>query len=157
VAVDERDLTTRLSAADISAFLQDVFPGAMDHFVIEEVAPMRARVRMLFNEFRLRPGGTISGPSLMTLADTGLWVALLAMIGREPLSVTSHLDIDFLRKPAAADVIADTTLHKIGKRLAVGDVLMYSAGESVPCARASVTYAIPSVRLDPPASVEDVD
>ena len=88
----------------------------------------------------------------MTLADTGLWVALLAMIGREPLSVTSHLDIDFLRKPAAADVIAHTTLHKIGKRLAVGDVLMYSAGEQVPCARASVTYAIPSVRLDPPAS-----
>ena len=65
----------------------------------------------------------------MTLADTGLWVALLAMIGREPLSVTSHLDIDFLRKPAPADVIAHTTLHKIGKRLAVGDVLMYSDGE----------------------------
>ena len=58
------------------------------------------------SECRLRPGGTISGPSLMTLADTGLWVALLAMIGREPLSVTSHLDIDFLRKPAPADVIA---------------------------------------------------
>ena len=75
------------------------------------------------------------------------------MIGREPLSVTSHLDIDFLRKPAAADVIADTALHKIGKRLAVGDVLMYSAGENVPCARASVTYAIPSVRLDPPRGV----
>ena len=141
---------TRLNAAEISAFLQDVFPGAMDHFVIEEVRPMQARVRMLFNEFRLRPGGTISGPSLMTLADTGLWVALLAMIGREPLSVTSHLDIDFLRKPAPADVVAHTVLHKIGKRLAVGDVLMYSAGEDVPCARASVTYAIPSVRLDPP-------
>ena len=92
--------------------------------------PMRARVRMLFHDYRLRPGGTISGPSLMTLADTGVWVALLAMIGREPLSVTSHLDIDFLRKPAPADVIAHTTLHKVGKRLAVGDVLMYSDGET---------------------------
>ena len=141
---------TRLSAAEITEFLNDVFPGSMDRFVIENVQPMRARVRMKFNEFQLRPGGTISGPSLMTLADTGLWVALLAMIGREPLSVTSHLDIDFLRKPAPADVIADTTLHKVGKRLAVGDVLMYSDGEDVPCARASVTYAIPSVRLDPP-------
>jgi acyl-coenzyme A thioesterase PaaI-like protein len=149
--------TTRLTAADITAFLQEVFPGAMDHFVIEDVRPMHARVRMLFTEFRLRPGGTISGPSLMTLADTGLWVALLAMIGREPLSVTSHLDIDFLRKPAPADVIAETTLHKIGKRLAVGDVIMYSDGESVPCARASVTYAIPSVRLDPPAGSDDVE
>ena len=141
---------TRLSASEIADFLNEVFPGAMDHFVIEHVEPMRARVRMLFTEWRLRPGGTISGPSLMTLADTGLWVALLAMIGREPLSVTSHLDIDFLRKPAPADVVAHTTLHKIGKRLAVGDVLMYSDGEEVPCARASVTYAIPSVRLDPP-------
>ncbi len=142
---------TRLNAAEISEFLAEVFPGVLDHFVIEEVRPMYARVRMMFSDSRLRPGGTISGPSLMTLADTGLWVALLAMIGREPLSVTSHLDIDFLRKPAAADVVAHTNLHKIGKRLAVGDVLMYSAGETVPCARSSVTYAIPSNRLDPPA------
>jgi len=93
----------------------------------------------------------------MALADTGLWVALLGMIGREALSVTSHLDIDFLRKPAAADVIADTVLHKIGRKLAVGTVLMYSDGESAPCARASVTYAIPSVRLDPPAGFENVE
>ncbi|HUI49735.1 MAG TPA: PaaI family thioesterase [Acidimicrobiia bacterium] len=150
MTTSERALSTRLTAEEITDFLADVFPGAMDHFVIEEVRPMHARVRMLFNEFRLRPGGTISGPSLMSLADTGLWVALLAMIGREPFSVTSHLDIDFLRKPAAGDVIAHTALHKIGKRLAVGDVIMYSAGEDVPCARASVTYAIPSVRLDPP-------
>ena len=139
----------RLTANAVAEFLDEVFPGAMDHFVIEELEPMRARVRMVFSEFRLRPGGTISGPSLMTLADTALWVALLGMIGREPLSVTSHLDIDFLRKPAATDVVAHTTLHKIGRRLAVGDVLMYSGGESQPCARASVTYAIPSVRNDP--------
>jgi uncharacterized protein (TIGR00369 family) len=139
----------RLTANAVAEFLDEVFPGAMDHFVIEELEPMRARVRMVFSEFRLRPGGTISGPSLMTLADTALWIALLGMIGREPLSVTSHLDIDFLRKPAATDVIAHTTLHKIGRRLAVGDVLMYSDGESQPCARASVTYAIPSVRNDP--------
>jgi acyl-coenzyme A thioesterase PaaI-like protein len=140
----------RLTASEITEFLNEVFPGAMDRFVIEDVGPMRARVRMKYSDYQLRPGGTISGPSLMTLADTGLWVALLAMIGREPLSVTSHLDIDFLRKPAPTDVVASTTLHKIGKRLAVGDVIMYSAGESVPCARASVTYAIPSNRLDPP-------
>jgi uncharacterized protein (TIGR00369 family) len=137
-------LEQRLGAAEITEFLDEVFPGAMEHFTIEEVGWMRARVRMPFQEWRLRPGGTISGPSLMTLADTALWVALLGMIGREPLSVTSHLDIDFLRKPAPADVIAHTTLHKVGKRLAVGDVLMYSDGEEMPCARSSVTYAIPS-------------
>jgi len=143
-------LKQRLNAGQITEFLNEVFPGAMDRFVIEDVSPMRARVRMKYSDYQLRPGGTISGPSLMTLADTGLWVALLAIIGREPLSVTSHLDIDFLRKPAPADVVALTVLHKVGKRLAVGDVLMYSDGEDVPCARASVTYAIPSVRNDPP-------
>jgi acyl-coenzyme A thioesterase PaaI-like protein len=157
VPPNESTPATRLSGAEIAEFIAEVFPGAMEHFVIEEVRPLYSRVRMVFKEFRLRPGGTISGPSLMSLADTGLWVALLAMIGREPLSVTSHLDIDFLRKPAPVDVIAETTLHKIGKRLAVGDVLMYSVGETAPCARASVTYAIPSVRLDPPANSEDVE
>jgi uncharacterized protein (TIGR00369 family) len=146
----ERDPELRLDAAQITEFLNEVFPGAMDRFVIEELAPMRARVRMMYSEFQLRPGGTISGPSLMTLADTATWIALLAMIGREPLSVTSHLDIDFLRKPAPADVLGHAVLHKIGKKLAVGDVLMYSDGEDVACARASVTYAIPSVRFDPP-------
>jgi uncharacterized protein (TIGR00369 family) len=134
----------RLDAEAIAKFLDEVFPGAMENFTIEAVQPMTARIRMPFQTRQLRPGGTISGPSLMALADTGMWVALLAMIGREALSVTSHLDIDFLRKPAPADVIAHTTLHKLGKRLAVGDVLMYSDGESMPCARASVTYAIPS-------------
>jgi uncharacterized protein (TIGR00369 family) len=137
-------LEQKLSGEEIADFLNEVFPGAMENFQIEDVGPMRARIRMPFQTRQLRPGGTISGPSLMALADTGLWVALLAMIGREALSVTSHLDIDFLRKPAPADVIAHTTLYKVGKRLAVGDVLMYSDGEDMPCARASVTYAIPS-------------
>jgi len=137
-------IEVRLNAEEIGEFLNEVYPGAMENFKIEEVAPMRARIRMPFQTRQLRPGGTISGPSLMALADTGLWVALLAMIGRVPLSVTSHLDIDFLRNPAPADVIAHTTLHKVGRRLAVGDVLMYSDGEQMPCARASVTYAIPS-------------
>jgi uncharacterized protein (TIGR00369 family) len=134
----------KLTAEEIVEFLEEVYPGSIEHFTIEDVQPMRARIRMPFEPWRLRPGGTISGPSLMALADTAMWVALLAMIGRVPLSVTSHLDIDFLRKPAPADVIAHTTLHKVGRRLAVGDVLMYSDGEDAPCARSSVTYAIPS-------------
>ena len=114
--------TPVLDAGEISDFLVEVFPGAMDHFAIEAVGDMTARVRMLFTEQRLRPGGTISGPSLMTLADTGVWVALLAQIGRVALSVTSHLDIDFLRKPGPADVIGDVRLLKVGRKLAVGTV-----------------------------------
>jgi uncharacterized protein (TIGR00369 family) len=133
-----------LDAAEISDFLVEVFPGAMDHFAIEAVGDMTARVRMLFSEQRLRPGGTISGPSLMTLADTGVWVALLAQIGRVALSVTSHLDIDFLRKPGPGDVIGDVRLLKVGRKLAMGTVIMCSDGDDRPVAHASVTYAIPS-------------
>jgi uncharacterized protein (TIGR00369 family) len=136
--------TLKLAAPEITEFLNEVFPGAMDAFTIESVEPYEARVRMPFNPARLRPGGTISGPALMTLADTTMWIALLGMIGRVPLSVTSHLDIDFLRKPAPCDVLGHARLLKLGKRLAVGDVLMYSDGEDQPCARSSVTYAIPS-------------
>ena len=136
--------TPVLDAGEISDFLREVFPGAMDHFAIEAVGDMTARVRMLFNEQRLRPGGTISGPSLMTLADTGVWVALLGQIGRVALSVTSHLDIDFLRKPGPGDVIGDVRLLKVGRKLAVGTVTMYSDGDDRPVAHASVTYAIPS-------------
>jgi acyl-coenzyme A thioesterase PaaI-like protein len=139
----------RLSAEEGTSFLEEVFPGTMERFKIEEITPMHARVRSHFSEYQLRPGGTISGPTMMTMADTAMWVALLGMIGREPLSVTSHLSIDFLRKPEQRDLIGFATIHKIGKKLAVGDVLMYSEGEEAPCARASVTYAIPSVRLDP--------
>ena len=136
--------TPVLDAGEISDFLREVFPGAMDHFAIEAVGDMTARVRMLFNEQRLRPGGTISGPSLMTLADTGVWVALLAQIGRIALSVTAHLDIDFLRKPGPGDVIGDVRLLKVGRKLAVGTVTMYSDGDDRPVAHASVTYALPS-------------
>jgi uncharacterized protein (TIGR00369 family) len=138
-----------LGAGEISDFLREVFPGAMDLFAIEAVGDMTARVRMLFNEQRLRPGGTISGPSLMTLADTGVWVALLAQIGRVALSVTSHLDIDFLRKAGPGDVIGDVRLLKVGRKLAVGTVTMLSEHDPRPVAHASVTYAIPSSRTAP--------
>jgi acyl-coenzyme A thioesterase PaaI-like protein len=133
-----------MTVEEVSAFLESVFPGAPEIFGIEEVRENGARVRLLFDEFRLRPGGTISGPSLMTLADTGMWIALLGMIGPEALSVTSSLHIDFLRKPGPRDVISETELLKLGKRLAVGAVTMWSDGEDQPCAHATVTYAIPS-------------
>jgi uncharacterized protein (TIGR00369 family) len=133
-----------MSAAEVAAFLESVFPGAPEMFDIEEVRVMGARVRLRYDESRLRPGGTISGPALMTLADTAMWVALLGMIGPEALSVTSSLHIDFLRKPGARDVVADTQLLKVGTRLAVGAVTMWSAGEESACAHATVTYAIPA-------------
>jgi len=137
-------MAPRLDAAGVTAFLESVFPDASEMFAIEDVKDNWARVRLVFTERRLRPGGTVSGPALMTLADTAVWVALLGMIGPEPLSVTSSLHIDFLRKPGPRDVVADAELLKLGKRLAVGAVTMRSDSEVAPCAHATVTYAIPS-------------
>jgi uncharacterized protein (TIGR00369 family) len=133
-----------LDAVGVRTFLDDVWPGVTDGFVIESLEPMSARVRLPYAGQSLRPGGTISGPTLIMLADTAMWIALLGVIGRVPLSVTSHLDIDFLRKPAPADLVGHATLLKVGRRLAVGDVLIYSDGDERPCARSSVTYAIPA-------------
>jgi uncharacterized protein (TIGR00369 family) len=136
--------TLALDAPGVVSFLNEVWPGATDAFVIESLEPMHARVRLPYAGQSLRPGGTISGPTLMMLADTSMWIALLGMIGRVPLSVTSHLDIDFLRKPAPADLVGHARILKLGRRLAVGDVLIHSDGEEQPCARSSVTYAIPA-------------
>jgi acyl-coenzyme A thioesterase PaaI-like protein len=80
----------------------------------------------------------------MTVADLAMWVALLGMIGPRALSVTVNMNIDFLRKPGPVDVLADARLLKVGKRLAVGTVSMYSDGDDRPVAHASVTYAVPS-------------
>ena len=132
-----------LTVTEVTAFLEEVFPQIDGQFVIEAVGPMTARVRMPADTRRLRPGGTISGPAMFGLADCAFYVAVLAMIGREALTVTTNCSIDFMRKPAAVDMVAEVRLLKLGRLLAVGDVLLYSEGMAEPVARASLTYAIP--------------
>ena len=133
-----------LGPEEIDAFVQEQRSGRVnDWFKIEAAGNRAARVRMLYDSQQLRPGGIISGPSLMMLADFALWVAVLAEIGREPMSVTVNLNINFLKRAMPGDVIAETRLHKVGKRLATGDVLLYSDGDDEPVAQASVTYSIP--------------
>ncbi len=134
-----------MTPEEISTFFRDVFPEADSMFAIESAGERAAVVRLRFDpDHHVRPGNTVSGPALMTLADTAVWVALLAEIGPSAHSVTVNLSIDFLRRPAPGDVRAEVRLLKLGRRLAVGDVLMYSAAGGDPVARASVTYAIPS-------------
>ncbi|MBY8975547.1 PaaI family thioesterase [Rhodobacteraceae bacterium NNCM2] len=111
--------------------------------VIEEVSPHYARLRMPVDDSHLRPGGTVSGPSMFTLADCAFYVAVLAMIGREALTVTTNLNINFLRKPEAVDLIGEARILKLGKLLATGDVTLYSEGSDKPVAHATTTYAIP--------------
>ncbi len=110
---------------------------------IVELGTDRAVVRLPYKSDFLRPGGTIGGPLLMALADLAMYGAVLAAIGPVELAVTTNLTINFLRKPAAADVIAHARLLKLGKRLAVGEVELYSAGDPEMVAHVTATYSIP--------------
>jgi uncharacterized protein (TIGR00369 family) len=133
----------RWTADDIERFLVEHFPQAVGVGVIEAVAVDGLRLRVPFRPEYLRPGGTLSGPTLMTAADTAVYFLILARLGPVPLAVTTSLDIHFLRRPAARDVIAEARLLKLGRRLAVGDVLLRVDGDSEPVAQANVTYALP--------------
>jgi uncharacterized protein (TIGR00369 family) len=135
----------RMSAEELEQFLYSHFPDLAHRALsVERVDENFARVRLHYDDRHLRPGGTISGPSLMMLADMAMYMALLGMIGPVALAVTTSLNINFLRKPGQADVIAECKLLKLGKRLAVGEVTMYSEGDTQPVAHATVTYSIPA-------------
>jgi uncharacterized protein (TIGR00369 family) len=102
-----------------------------------------ALVRMRASDSVLRPGGTVSGSSMMTLADATMYVAILASIGWVPLAVTTSLNINFLKKPKAGDVLADCKLLKLGKRLTVGEIAIRSDGDEEIVAHSVATYSIP--------------
>lgn len=134
----------RMSVDELEQFLDSHFPDMAQRAVsVERVDENFARVRLRYHGRHLRPGGTIAGPSLMMLADMAMYMALLGMIGPVALAVTTNLNINFLRKPAQADVIGECKILKLGKRLAVGEVTMYSEGDTSPVAHAMVTYSIP--------------
>ena len=135
-----------LNADEIAKLLHEVFPQAFFPgcgLSLERVDYGNVRVRRAFHEDHLRPGGTVSGPTMMELADFAMYVAVFSAIGPQPLAVTTNLTINFLRKPAQADLIADAKLLKVGKRLAVGEVTITSAGSDKPVAHVTATYSIP--------------
>jgi uncharacterized protein (TIGR00369 family) len=125
-------------------FPQAFFPGC--GLSIERADYGDVRIRRAFHEDHLRPGGTISGPTMMELADFAMYVAVFSAIGPQPLAVTTNLNINFLRKPAQADLIAEARLMKVGKRLAVGEVTITSDGADEPVAHVTATYSIPQQR-----------
>lgn len=138
--------TVVISAEELEAFLIQEFPQAFGpgrpHSVVS-LGRRAATVRLDAGEEQLRPGGTVSGPALMTLADIAVYVALLGQIGPVPLAVTTNLSINFLRKPPPGAVFADARIIKLGKRLAVGDVgLRGETGEDL-VAHCIATYSIP--------------
>jgi uncharacterized protein (TIGR00369 family) len=138
-----------LNADQIAKLLHEEFPQAFYEgcgLTLERVEYASIRVRRAFHEDYLRPGGTISGPTMMELADFAMYVAIFSAIGPQPLAVTTNLNINFLRKPAQADLVADAKLLKVGKRLAVGEVTIYSDGSPEPVAHVTSTYSIPQQR-----------
>ncbi|WP_435260064.1 PaaI family thioesterase [Thioclava sp. FR2] len=133
-----------MGAAELQAFLASDFGQVAEDFAVEEVCAEGLRVRLKVAERHLRPGGTVSGPSMFGLADVAIYLAILSRLGPVALAVTTNASIDFMRKPEAGrDLIGEARLLKLGRVLAVGDVLMFSEGKTEPVARASMTYSIP--------------
>jgi uncharacterized protein (TIGR00369 family) len=136
-----------LTIGELELFLSTEFPqvfNAGSGLSIEAVQYGGARVRQAFRQDFIRPGGTISGPTMMALADFAMYIALLTSIGPVPLAVTTSLNINFLRRPGAHDLLAEAKLMKLGKRLAVGEVGIRSAGDAELVAHVMSTYSIPN-------------
>jgi uncharacterized protein (TIGR00369 family) len=135
-----------LTAAEIEDLLATEFPQVFkpgSGLSVEYVEFGAARVRQAFHPDQIRPGGTISGPTMMALADFAMYVAVFSAVGRQPLAVTTNLNINFLRKPAQADLLAEARLLKAGARLVVGEVTICSAGCDDPVAHVTATYSVP--------------
>lgn len=134
--------TQGVTKEEIAEFMRTDFPQAK--CTIDSVGEKSAVIRQEIGFDELRPGGTVSGPVLMTVADCALYVAILGEIGIIPLAVTTSLSINFMRKPSSdKDIIGECTLLKVGKTLIVGEVSLFSEGDKNPVAHVVGTYAIP--------------
>lgn len=137
-------MAIKASADELQTFMSDEFPQAT--ITVEQVNAEGVWVRQPVDDSHLRPGGTISGPTMMATADTAAYVVVLSHIGIVPLAVTSNLNINFLRKPESGkSLLARGTLLHLGRRSVLTEVNIYSEGHmEKPVAHAVVTYAIPS-------------
>ncbi len=135
---------SRISIAEFEEIARDRVPfvGQLG-VVIERLDNGVARMRVPYREDFIRPGGTIAGPVMMSLADLAVYGAVLSMIGPVELAVTTNLNINFLRRPLPGDVIAEARILKLGKRLAVGEVRLFRDGEDELVAHVTATYSIP--------------
>lgn len=138
-----------MDADVLNAFLTREFPQVAADYRVKRVDSDGLEAQLAVSEANLRPGGTVSGPSIFALADLAIYCAILARIGPVALAVTTNASIDFMRKPEAGkDLIAQVRVLKLGRVLAVAEALVYSAGGDEPVARCSMTYSIPPKRND---------
>ncbi|NPD16887.1 PaaI family thioesterase [Xinfangfangia sp. D13-10-4-6] len=139
-----------MDAKALNAFVTQEFGQVAADFTVDQVTDQGIRLRLQVAERHLRPGGTVSGPTMFALADVAVYLAILSRIGPVALAVTTGCAMDFMRKPAAGrDLYCDVRILKLGRVLAVADALIFSEGESQPVARANMTYSIPPAA--PPA------
>jgi uncharacterized protein (TIGR00369 family) len=137
----------KMTQAELAAFLDREFPQMRpQQFRIERWDGTVLRLAMPITEQNLRPGGTVSGPAMMTLADCAAYLLLLGLIGPVALAVTTNLNINFLRKPGPGDLAAEASMLKLGKSLAIIEIALFSAGADEPVAHSVMTYAIPPKR-----------
>lgn len=140
-----------MDATALNAFLAREFPQVAGEYRVEHVDDVELEARLIVGRSHLRPGGTVSGPSIFALADLAVYCAILARIGPVGLAVTTNASIDFMRKPEAGrDLIARCKVLKLGRVLAVAEAMIFSAGIAEPVARCSMTYSIPPKRPNSP-------
>jgi len=145
----QRNLKPVLSAAEVNRLMESVYPqlnGQFAYYEALEVFPGGCIVRLNADERHLRPGGTVSGPSLFTLADIGGYVCVLSHAGPDALSVTTNLNINFMRKAEAGPIDGHCRILKLGKSLMVFDIDIVAGPEGQTVAHATGTYSIPPKR-----------
>ena len=137
----------QFSISELSSYLDEVFPQVVNRYRIVDLQQGYARVIQNITQENLRPGGTVSGPTIFSLVDIGMYILLLAQIGKEPPAVTTNCSTDFLKKPTMdEELFADCNLLKLGKTLVVGEVLVKSSDQEDLVARSSITYYRPKAQ-----------
>ena len=137
-------MSLRFTIEELTEYVEEIFPQIKDDFEILEISEHGSTVKLKVNFKHLRPGNTVSGPSIFSLVDCTAYMIILAKLGKEALAVTTNCSIDFMRKPSGdTDLVAKCELLKFGKSLVVADAKVYSEGMDKPVARATLTYSRP--------------
>ena len=135
-----------MTSEELRRFIETEFPQAPAGITVDSVNDTTIRIRQKTLDQHLRPGGTVSGPTLMAMVDFGFYLLLLSRLGPVAMAVTTNLNINFMRKPDPGHLVGEGRLLKLGKTLAVGDFTIWNEGEKDPVAHATVTYSIPPKR-----------
>lgn len=136
----------KMTSKELQELIDEIVPN--NPITVQDVKEKFAEIKLTVDEKNIRPGNTLSGPTLFLAADSAMYMALLGEIGPVAQAVTTNLSIDFLKKPKVADIIAQAELVKVGTRLAVGVIKIFSEGETDPVAIANCTYSIPPLRSE---------